>query len=191
MSLLPTGSWQHILAQAVGAPISCSALPGCWLMQFAAQVVCVTLSGAGDQRLGSTRFKIVILDEASQATEPSTLIPLVIGLVTAHMAPQPTSSWASHAIIAGSLHIMCICDYGRLICVQAGSRLRYCSIHHSFAAPANPANAGQPVQVRGAECVVIAGDPQQLPPTVSAPQAVAAQLDRTVFERLQVQMWGV
>ena len=44
------------------------------------------------------------------------------------------------------------------------------------------------MQVRGAECVVIAGDPQQLPPTVSAPQAVAAQLDRTVFERLQVQI---
>ena len=41
------------------------------------------------------------------------------------------------------------------------------------------------MQVRGAECVIIAGDPQQLPPTVSAPQAVAAQLDRTVFERLQ------
>lgn len=35
--------------------------------------------------------------------------------------------------------------------------------------------------------MVIAGDPQQLPPTVSAPQAVAAQLDRTVFERLQVR----
>ena len=41
--------------------------------------------------------------------------------------------------------------------------------------------------MKGAECVVIAGDPQQLPPTVSAPQAVAAQLDRTVFERLQVR----
>ena len=43
------------------------------------------------------------------------------------------------------------------------------------------------MQVRGAECVIIAGDPQQLPPTVSAPQAIVAQLDRTVFERLQVR----
>ena len=69
------------------APSAAAISAGCWLMQAAAQVVCVTLSGAGDQRLGSTRFKIVILDEASQATEPSTLIPLVIGPVTAYRVP--------------------------------------------------------------------------------------------------------
>ena len=37
----------------------------------------MTLSGAAEARLGKLPFKIVILDEASQATEPSTLIPLV------------------------------------------------------------------------------------------------------------------
>jgi regulator of nonsense transcripts 1 len=42
-----------------------------------------------------------------------------------------------------------------------------------------------PIQVRGAECVVMAGDPKQLPPTLISEGALDAQLDRTLFERLQ------
>ncbi len=40
-------------------------------------------------------------------------------------------------------------------------------------------------QVRGAECVVMAGDPKQLPPTLQSDGALDAQLDRTLFDRLQ------
>ncbi len=40
-------------------------------------------------------------------------------------------------------------------------------------------------QVRGAECVVMAGDPKQLPPTLQSQGALDAQLDRTLFDRLQ------
>lgn len=42
------------------------------------QVVCSTCTGAGDEkRLQSMRFRQVIIDEATQATEPAVLIPLV------------------------------------------------------------------------------------------------------------------
>ena len=42
------------------------------------QVVTTTCAGAGNSALlGTIRFRVVVLDEASQATEPSTLIPLV------------------------------------------------------------------------------------------------------------------
>lgn len=41
------------------------------------------------------------------------------------------------------------------------------------------------MQVRGAECVVMAGDPKQLPPTLHSDGALDAQLDRTLFDRLQ------
>ena len=40
-------------------------------------------------------------------------------------------------------------------------------------------------QVRGAECVVMAGDPRQLPPTLQSEAALDAQLDRTLFDRAQ------
>ena len=40
--------------------------------------------------------------------------------------------------------------------------------------------------MRGAECVVMAGDPKQLPPTLMSDGALDAQMDRTLFDRLQV-----
>jgi regulator of nonsense transcripts 1 len=45
----------------------------------AAQVICTTCVGAGDPRLAGYRFRQVLLDEATQATEPESLIPLVAG----------------------------------------------------------------------------------------------------------------
>lgn len=40
--------------------------------------------------------------------------------------------------------------------------------------------------MRGAECVILAGDPLQLPPTVlSLEAATDLRLDQTLFERLQ------
>ena len=45
----------------------------------AADVICVTCSGAGSPRLRNFRFRQVLMDEATQATEPEALIPVVLG----------------------------------------------------------------------------------------------------------------
>lgn len=45
----------------------------------AADVVCCTAAGAGDPRLAEFRFRQVLMDESTQATEPETLIPLIMG----------------------------------------------------------------------------------------------------------------
>lgn len=88
---------------------SCDVLQNC-------QVVASTCAGAGDEsRLNDQIFRLVVIDEATQATEPSTLIPLM----------------------------------------------------------------------RGAESVVMAGDPRQLPPTVVSRGAEEAGLQVTLFDRLQ------
>eukprot|EP00658_Telonema_sp_P-2_P026925 TRINITY_DN2090_c0_g1_i4.p1 TRINITY_DN2090_c0_g1~~TRINITY_DN2090_c0_g1_i4.p1 ORF type:complete len:812 (-),score=172.65 TRINITY_DN2090_c0_g1_i4:150-2585(-) len=44
-----------------------------------ADVICCTCVGAGDNRLQSQRFKQVLIDESTQATEPECLIPIVLG----------------------------------------------------------------------------------------------------------------
>jgi len=45
----------------------------------AADVVCCTCSAAGDPRITSLRFRQCLIDEATQATEPECLIPIVLG----------------------------------------------------------------------------------------------------------------
>jgi regulator of nonsense transcripts 1 len=50
------------------------------------QVVVSTCAGAGEARLDPLRFRVVVLDEASQATEPSSLVPLVRGAQSVVMA---------------------------------------------------------------------------------------------------------
>lgn len=45
----------------------------------AADVICATCVTAGDPRLASFRFRCVLVDEATQATEPEALIPIVHG----------------------------------------------------------------------------------------------------------------
>lgn len=45
----------------------------------AADVICCTCVGAGDPRLRDFRFRQVLIDEATQATEPECLIPIVMG----------------------------------------------------------------------------------------------------------------
>ena len=60
-----------------------------------AQVICATCVGAGDLLLDSRRFPLVLLDEATQATEPASLIPLTKGarhvvLVGDHRQLPPT-----------------------------------------------------------------------------------------------------
>eukprot|EP01018_Ginkgo_biloba_P005409 Gb_22830 [translate_table: standard] len=44
-----------------------------------ADVICSTCVGAGDPRLANFRFRQVLIDESTQATEPECLIPLVLG----------------------------------------------------------------------------------------------------------------
>lgn len=43
------------------------------------EVVCCTCSTAGNRRLNLLKFKTVLIDESSQATEPGSLIPIVKG----------------------------------------------------------------------------------------------------------------
>lgn len=45
----------------------------------AADVICTTCVGAGDPRLVNFRFKQVLVDESTQATEPECLIPIMMG----------------------------------------------------------------------------------------------------------------
>lgn len=45
----------------------------------AADVICTTCVGAGDPRLQNFRFKQVLVDESTQATEPECLIPIMMG----------------------------------------------------------------------------------------------------------------
>jgi regulator of nonsense transcripts 1 len=45
----------------------------------AAEVICTTCVSAGDPRLASFRFRSVLIDEATQATEPEAMIPIVHG----------------------------------------------------------------------------------------------------------------
>ena len=44
-----------------------------------ADVICTTCVGAGDPRLANFRFRMVLVDESTQAVEPECLIPLVMG----------------------------------------------------------------------------------------------------------------
>ncbi|KAK3016761.1 hypothetical protein RJ639_006434 [Escallonia herrerae] len=44
-----------------------------------ADVICCTCVGAGDPRLANFRYRQVLIDESTQATEPECLIPLVLG----------------------------------------------------------------------------------------------------------------
>ncbi|XP_071965805.1 regulator of nonsense transcripts 1-like [Antedon mediterranea] len=44
-----------------------------------ADVICCTAVGAGDPRLARMRFRTVLIDESTQATEPECIIPAVLG----------------------------------------------------------------------------------------------------------------
>ena len=75
-----------------------------------ADVVCVTAVGAGDRRLEKYRFRQVLFDESTQATEPETLIPIIMGakqvvMVGDHcqLGPVVTCRSASRAGLSQSL----------------------------------------------------------------------------------------
>ncbi|MGY8754679.1 MAG: AAA domain-containing protein [Candidatus Poseidoniales archaeon] len=73
-----------------------------------AEVLCTTNIGAGHFSLASRRFPVVLIDEATQATEPSSLVPIVKGcrqliLVGDHRQLPPTV--ISNAAEEGGLSI--------------------------------------------------------------------------------------
>ena len=60
-----------------------------------AEVVCATTIGSGQHILGDRKFPIVLIDEATQASEPSSLVPIIRGcrqliLVGDHRQLPPT-----------------------------------------------------------------------------------------------------
>ncbi|KNE54904.1 hypothetical protein AMAG_00849 [Allomyces macrogynus ATCC 38327] len=71
----------------------------------AADVICCTCVGAGDPRLSKFRFRSVLVDESTQATEPECMIPIVLGakqivLVGDHQQLGPVVM-SKHAARAG------------------------------------------------------------------------------------------
>ena len=44
-----------------------------------AEVICCTCVGVGDPILSKFRFKTVLIDESTQATEPECMVPIVLG----------------------------------------------------------------------------------------------------------------
>ena len=65
-----------------------------------ADVICTTCVGAGDPRLANFRFRMVLVDESTQAVEPECLIPLVMGakhvvLVGDHLQLGPVVTCAA------------------------------------------------------------------------------------------------
>ena len=75
-----------------------------------ADVICTTAVGAGDPRLADFRFRMVLIDESTQATEPECLIPIVMGakhvvMVGDHrqLGPVVTCKQAHAAGLAQSL----------------------------------------------------------------------------------------
>ncbi len=65
-------------------------------MLGAADVVCATCVGCGDARLANFRFRKVLLDESTQATEPEALIPLVMGAKQASPAAAAAAAPPPH-----------------------------------------------------------------------------------------------
>eukprot|EP00871_Galdieria_phlegrea_P003796 jgi/Galph1/4417/GphlegSOOS_G3063.1 len=73
-------------------------------------VICCTCTTAGDRRIAHFRFRVVLIDEGTQATEPESLLPLIHGckqvvFVGDHcqLGPVVTSKTAAKAGFAQSL----------------------------------------------------------------------------------------
>jgi AAA domain len=99
----------------------------------AADVITTTCAGAGDRRLDGLRFKHVLVDEATQACEPESLIPIVRGakqlvLVGDHcqLGPVIMSKAASAAGLSQSLFERLIMLGVRPIRLQVQYRMHPC-----------------------------------------------------------------
>lgn len=98
-----------------------------------ADVICTTCTGAGDKRLRQFKFQQVLVDEATQATEPECLIPIVKGakqlvLVGDHcqLGPVVISKRAASAGLNQSLFERLIMLGVRPIRLQVQYRMHPC-----------------------------------------------------------------
>lgn len=99
----------------------------------AADVICCTCVGAGDPRLNGFRFKQVLIDESTQATEPECLIPIVRGakqvvLVGDHcqLGPVIMCKKAARAGLSRSLFERLVMLGNRPIRLQVQYRMHPC-----------------------------------------------------------------
>lgn len=60
-------------------PLSAVLFHALLLLLQNADVVCCTCAGAGDPRLAKFRFRMVLIDESTQSTEPECMVPIVLG----------------------------------------------------------------------------------------------------------------
>lgn len=102
------------------------------ILKFA-DVVCCTCVGAGDRRLKNLDFKSVLIDEATQATEPEILIPITHGvkqviLVGDHqqLGPVIVNKKAANAGLSQSLFEKLVLTGLRPIRLQVQYRMHPC-----------------------------------------------------------------
>ncbi|KAF4615480.1 hypothetical protein D9613_002594 [Agrocybe pediades] len=99
----------------------------------AADVICCTCVGAGDPRLSKSKFRTVLIDEATQAAEPECMIPLVLGckqvvLVGDHqqLGPVIMNKKAARAGLTQSLFERLVVLGNRPIRLQVQYRMHPC-----------------------------------------------------------------
>ena len=115
----------------------------------AADVICTTAIGAGDPRLADLRFRQVLMDESTQASEPECLLPLVMGakqvvMVGDHCQLGPVVTCKSGARVSGSL---CSSVSSCWACSPSDCR---CSIACTRVSPSSPATSSTRVRCRTA-----------------------------------------
>ncbi|SGZ22232.1 BQ5605_C022g09458 [Microbotryum silenes-dioicae] len=98
-----------------------------------ADVICCTCVGCGDPRLAKFKFRTVLIDEATQATEPECMIPLTFGvkqlvMVGDHSQLGPTimNKKAARAGLAQSLFERLVLLGNRPIRLQVQYRMHPC-----------------------------------------------------------------
>lgn len=98
-----------------------------------AEVICTTCVTALDRRLRNFKFKQVLIDESTQATEPETLIPILKGakhviLVGDHcqLGPVIMCKKAAKAGLNQSLFERLVCLGNRPIRLQVQYRMHPC-----------------------------------------------------------------
>ncbi|KAG9018942.1 hypothetical protein FRB90_008136 [Tulasnella sp. 427] len=99
----------------------------------AADVICTTCVGCGDPRLSKSKFRTVLIDEATQAAEPECMIPLVMGckqvvLVGDHqqLGPVIMNKKAARAGLTQSLFERLVVLGNRPIRLQVQYRMHPC-----------------------------------------------------------------